>query len=316
MSLGHDLSELSDSSLDAMSAFGPQRRTPDARACPQLAKADAHLRAPGVRGFNGLPPRAASTRSLRGPSCWRAGTPRRQPRRHSPLRVFVRVRIGSAAPTFLPISRLLDTKLRSQMTALPALTIEQTDLALPAADIEAAAAFARNEKAPATRAAYRSDFAMFRKWCQGKGVSPLPASPAPFSPTRPIEDPAQRRSRAAAPPSATPTGSPTWSRRPIPSTSAPRSAASAAPSVPPRRGRRPPWPRQPAPWPFPLPRASRASGTARCYCWASQARCAGPSWWPSMSPTLRKPRTGSRSSSAGRRPTRKATASRSPSRAA
>ena len=63
------------------------------------------------------------------------------------------------------------------MTALLALTIERTDLALPAADIEAAAAFARNEKAPATRAAYRSDFAMFREWCQGKGVNALPASP-------------------------------------------------------------------------------------------------------------------------------------------
>jgi hypothetical protein len=57
------------------------------------------------------------------------------------------------------------------MTALPALTIERTDLALPAEDIEAAAAFARNEKAPATRAAYRSDFALFRAWCAGKGVS-------------------------------------------------------------------------------------------------------------------------------------------------
>ena len=41
---------------------------------------------------------------------------------------------------------------------------------------------------------------------------------------------ARRPSRAAAPPSATPIGSPTWSRRPIPSTCAPRSAASGAPS--------------------------------------------------------------------------------------
>ena len=50
------------------------------------------------------------------------------------------------------------------MTALPVLTIEQTDLALPVEDIEAAAAFARNEKAPATRATG----AMFR--VEGKGV--------------------------------------------------------------------------------------------------------------------------------------------------
>jgi hypothetical protein len=47
--------------------------------------------------------------------------------------------------------------------SLPALAIERTDLALPAEDIEAAAVCARNEKAPATRAAYRSDFAMFRE---------------------------------------------------------------------------------------------------------------------------------------------------------
>jgi hypothetical protein len=34
--------------------------------------------------------------------------------------------------------------------------------ALPAADIDRAAAFARQDKAAATRAAYRSDFARFR----------------------------------------------------------------------------------------------------------------------------------------------------------
>jgi site-specific recombinase XerD len=64
------------------------------------------------------------------------------------------------------------------MTAVPALTIERTDLALPAADIEVTASYARNEKAPATRAAYRSDFAMFRAWCVDKCVNALPASPA------------------------------------------------------------------------------------------------------------------------------------------
>lgn len=65
------------------------------------------------------------------------------------------------------------------MTALPALLIEQSSaVALPAADLESAAAFARAEKAPATRVAYRSDFALFRTWCTGKGVDALPASPA------------------------------------------------------------------------------------------------------------------------------------------
>jgi hypothetical protein len=47
-----------------------------------------------------------------------------------------------------------------------------------------------------------------------------------------------------------------------------------------------------APWPYPLPRASRAPATAHCCCWASQARFAGQSSWRSTSPTLRKPRNG------------------------
>jgi site-specific recombinase XerD len=63
------------------------------------------------------------------------------------------------------------------MSTLPVLAIEHSAPALPAADVEAAAAFARNEKAPATRAAYRSDFNAFRVWCLAKGVDALPASP-------------------------------------------------------------------------------------------------------------------------------------------
>jgi site-specific recombinase XerD len=61
--------------------------------------------------------------------------------------------------------------------ALPALPTERPVPALPAADIDTAVRFARNEKAPATRAAYRSDFAAFRVWCLAKGVDALPASP-------------------------------------------------------------------------------------------------------------------------------------------
>jgi site-specific recombinase XerD len=49
--------------------------------------------------------------------------------------------------------------------------------ALPAADIERAYAFARQEKAPATRAAYKSDFTAFQAWCAGRGVVSLPATP-------------------------------------------------------------------------------------------------------------------------------------------
>jgi site-specific recombinase XerD len=61
--------------------------------------------------------------------------------------------------------------------AIPVLATEQPIPALPAGDIETAVRFARNEKAPATRAAYRSDFAAFRVWCLAKGVDALPASP-------------------------------------------------------------------------------------------------------------------------------------------
>jgi len=63
------------------------------------------------------------------------------------------------------------------MTALPALAIEHSAPALPVADLEAAAAFARREKAPATRRAYRSDFAAFRVFCLARGVEALPARP-------------------------------------------------------------------------------------------------------------------------------------------
>jgi len=44
------------------------------------------------------------------------------------------------------------------------------------ADISRAAELAREEKALATRRAYRSDFRVFEAWCQGRGVSALPAA--------------------------------------------------------------------------------------------------------------------------------------------
>jgi site-specific recombinase XerD len=49
--------------------------------------------------------------------------------------------------------------------------------ALPTADMEAAAAYAKAEKAIATRTAYRADFDLFRSWCHDRHVQPLPASP-------------------------------------------------------------------------------------------------------------------------------------------
>jgi site-specific recombinase XerD len=63
------------------------------------------------------------------------------------------------------------------MTTLPDLLIEHPAPTLPAAGLEAAAAFARQEKAPATRRAYRSDFAVFRVFCLARGVDALPARP-------------------------------------------------------------------------------------------------------------------------------------------
>jgi site-specific recombinase XerD len=52
--------------------------------------------------------------------------------------------------------------------------------ALPAAlrpELEEAAAYARAEKSEATRRAYRSDFELFRSWCETRRVPALPAAP-------------------------------------------------------------------------------------------------------------------------------------------
>ena len=46
-----------------------------------------------------------------------------------------------------------------------------------AREAEAAAAFARAEKAEATRRAYRSDFGRFAAWCAARGAAALPAAP-------------------------------------------------------------------------------------------------------------------------------------------
>jgi site-specific recombinase XerD len=48
--------------------------------------------------------------------------------------------------------------------------------AVLALDIARAADLARQEKAAATQRAYGSDFALFRGWCSGRGVSALPAT--------------------------------------------------------------------------------------------------------------------------------------------
>ena len=61
-----------------------------------------------------------------------------------------------------------------------ALTIMEP-VTLPAeltATLELAADFAKASKAPATRAAYESDFRIFESWCRPRGLSPLPATAA------------------------------------------------------------------------------------------------------------------------------------------
>jgi site-specific recombinase XerD len=65
------------------------------------------------------------------------------------------------------------------MFTLPALAIDQVETfpALPAADIDRAASYARQDKAPSTRAAYRADFTAFRAWCTLRNVASLPATP-------------------------------------------------------------------------------------------------------------------------------------------
>src|SRR5215470_4646697 len=64
------------------------------------------------------------------------------------------------------------------MTALVIQPLSAEQLpALPIEDIDRAANFAKLDKAESTRAAYRSDFAIFRSWCASRGVCALPATP-------------------------------------------------------------------------------------------------------------------------------------------
>jgi site-specific recombinase XerD len=60
-----------------------------------------------------------------------------------------------------------------------ALTVAKESLPVTLrAALEGAADLARAEKAPATKRAYASDFAIFRAWCADQGLCPLPADPA------------------------------------------------------------------------------------------------------------------------------------------
>jgi site-specific recombinase XerD len=72
---------------------------------------------------------------------------------------------------------------RKTGTNLPALSEpRQTPLAAPLADeLTLALQFARAEKSPATRRAYRSDFNTFRKWCGLRKLDAIPAAPTTFA---------------------------------------------------------------------------------------------------------------------------------------
>ncbi|MGI4799559.1 MAG: site-specific integrase [Janthinobacterium lividum] len=51
-------------------------------------------------------------------------------------------------------------------------------MALTIAEADAVRGYALAEKSEATRRGYASDFRGFSRWCEARGVSPLPASPA------------------------------------------------------------------------------------------------------------------------------------------
>lgn len=63
------------------------------------------------------------------------------------------------------------------MDQLPAVADTSNLPALMAPELAAAVGFAQAEKATATRRAYKTDFRLFREWCEGKRAMALPALP-------------------------------------------------------------------------------------------------------------------------------------------
>jgi len=62
-------------------------------------------------------------------------------------------------------------------TSLTVIEIAQNLRAALGPDLAVAVDLAKAEKAASTRRAYGTDFRLFTVWCDGKGVSALPASP-------------------------------------------------------------------------------------------------------------------------------------------
>jgi hypothetical protein len=73
----------------------------------------------------------------------------------------------------LPITAFPEGKMDTALTIIeqPGLPAELT------ATLELAADFAKASKAPATQAAYSSDWTIFEPWCRERGICALPASP-------------------------------------------------------------------------------------------------------------------------------------------
>ena len=65
---------------------------------------------------------------------------------------------------------------RSGPARLPAEIGPSPAAVVPTAEIAAAVTFARAEKAEATRRAYRTDFEIFRTWCNERRVAELPSN--------------------------------------------------------------------------------------------------------------------------------------------
>jgi Phage integrase, N-terminal SAM-like domain len=188
--------------------------------------------------------------------------------------------------------------------------------ALPAADLERAVNFAKQDKAESTRKAYRSDFAAFTAWCGSRGVASLPATPETVAAYLTAEAEAGlkpstigRRCAAIGHAHKLAGDEPPTNAEGVKATlRGIRRAIGAAPAR-----------KAPAVAEVTRDMARAAPGglkglrARRCSCSGSAVRFAGLSSSPSTWRTWKRRTKASASRSAAARPTRRATASRSPS---
>jgi site-specific recombinase XerD len=108
--------------------------------------------------------------------------------------------------TIVPLSAIVLVAIIALLTTYGDRMTASTQLApvapaVPAAlvaDLEVAARFAEEEKAPASRRAYRSDWKAFEGFCAARGVSSLPAAPATVAAYLGAEAEAGRRASTIA----------------------------------------------------------------------------------------------------------------------